>query len=162
MQNRRLGSFEEWGPIAALAVFSALGTEYKEASCLTWFDEADDRDLFTKVDLTYDSAVGTIEVANGVKSEGDLVIAGTDAYAYVPSPWWKTDYFEIRREDPAQNKRYFYQLDGEGIRHEIAAFSRAVSKPSTPSAISTEMTIALAKLMGEYRSGSMRTAIVRS
>lgn len=34
-----------------------------------------------------------------------------------PSSWWKIDYFEIRREDPNENKHYFYQLDGEGIRY---------------------------------------------
>ncbi len=31
----------------------------------------------------------------------------------------KTDYFEIRYEDASGNKRYFYQLDGEGIRYEL-------------------------------------------
>ncbi len=162
LQDRRLGSFEEWGPIALLAVFSALGTEYEDASCTTWRDSESGRDLFTKVDLAYGSAVGTIEVGNGVKSEGDLVVSGTDAYAYVPSPWWKTDYFEIRREDPSENKRYFYQLDGEGIRHEIAAFSRAVSRGETAaSSISEDMTVAFAKLMGAFQSGSLRTQTIR-
>ena len=43
------------------------------------------------------------------KAEGELVIAGTKGYIYVPAPWWKTDYFEVRYENPEDNKRYFYQ-----------------------------------------------------
>ena len=34
--------------------------------------------------------------------------------------------FEIRYEDPTENKRYFYKLDGEGIRYEIVAFNRSI------------------------------------
>ena len=44
----------------------------------------------------------------------------------MPAPWWKTEYFEIRYENQNENKKYFYQLDGEGIRYEIVAFARAV------------------------------------
>lgn len=61
-----------------------------------------------------------------MKSEGELIISGTKGYFYVPAPWWKTDYFEIRYENPANNKRYFYQLDGEGIRYEVVTFLKAV------------------------------------
>ena len=28
----------------------------------------------------------------------------------------------MRHEDPSTNKRYFYQLDGEGIRNELVDF----------------------------------------
>ena len=38
----------------------------------------------------------------------------------------QTDYFEVRFENATENKRYFYQLDGEGIRYEIVAFAKAV------------------------------------
>jgi len=68
----------------------------------------------------------------GVKSEGELIISGTKGYLYIPAPWWKTDYFELRYENPADNKRYFYKLDGEGIRYEIVSFIKAIqtSRPS--------------------------------
>ena len=45
---------------------------------------------------------------------------------YVPAPWWKTDYFEVRFENATENRRFFYQLDGEGIRYEIVAFTKAI------------------------------------
>ena len=54
------------------------------------------------------------------------MISGTTGYIYVPAPRWKTDCFEIRREDPTQNKRYFYQLDGECIRYELVSSLKAV------------------------------------
>lgn len=43
-------------------------------------------------------------------------------------PWWKTDYFEVRFEDSSLNKRYFYQLDGEGIRYKLVSFLRTAKR----------------------------------
>ena len=76
----------------------------------------------------YGGAIAEATVASGAKSEGALTISGTKGYLYVPSPWWKTDYFELRFEDATRNKRFFYQMDGEGLRYEIAAFSKAVEQ----------------------------------
>ncbi len=56
-------------------------------------------DAFTKIDFTYDDAVASIKVAKAAKSEGELVVTGTKGYIYVPAPWWKTDYFEVRYEN---------------------------------------------------------------
>ena len=55
-----------------------------------------------------------------------MIISGTKGYAYVPAPWWKTDYFEIRYEDQNQNKKYFYPFAGEGLRYEIKDFVSAI------------------------------------
>ena len=74
------------------------------------------------------SATASVLVGKGIKSEGHLIISGTKGYIYVPAPWWKTEYFELRYENPQENRRYFYQLDGEGIRYEILAFARAIDK----------------------------------
>ena len=51
--------------------------------------------------------MASIKVGKGVKSEGELIISGTKGYIYVPAPWWKTDYFELRYEDQNKNKKYF-------------------------------------------------------
>lgn len=91
-----------------------------------FLDKQNKFDIFTKVSFVYQNAVATIKVGCGMKSEGELVISGTEGYIYVPAPWWKTDYFEVRYEDSSNNKRYFYQLDGEGIRYELADFVRTI------------------------------------
>ena len=110
----------EWGPTALLPVFQILGTQYRDCRMVTRYrDKEQKRDAFTKIDFRYDHAVGTVKVGDGVKSEGELIISGTKGYVYVPAPWWKTDYFEIRYENPADNRRYFYQLDGEGDRKSV-------------------------------------------
>lgn len=91
------------------------------------------------------------------KSEGELVIAGTKGYVYVPSPWWKTDYFEVRFEDFSSNKRYFYQLNGEGIRDEISVFAKTIQDGKKPNLdITRDHTIALSRLIENYRNGQMQ------
>lgn len=85
-----------------------------------------------------------------MKSEGELIISGTKGYLYIPAPWWKTDYFEIRYENSNDNQRYFYQLDGEGIRYELVAFSRAIESGKVISNIKYETSIAISKIMEDY------------
>ena len=116
-----------WGPTALLPIFQLLGTEYKQKTIVSKFlNKEKSFDLFSKIEFVYNDAVASAKVGKGVKSEGELIISGTKGYIYVPSPWWKTDYFEIRYENPADNKRYFYQLEGEGLRYEIVAFIKAI------------------------------------
>lgn len=120
-------SITAWGPTAMLPIFHLLGTDYTRTDITTRLYQPDsDFDIFTKVAFVYPNAVASIKVGVGVKSEGELIISGTKGYLYVPAPWWKTDYFELRYENPADNKRYFYKLDGEGIRYEIVSFIKAI------------------------------------
>lgn len=114
-----------WGPIAMLPIFQLLGTNYVSKQ-ITSHLIADHFDTFTKIAFVYPHAVASMKVGKGVKSEGELIVSGTKGYIYVPAPWWKTEYFEIRYENPADNKRYFFQLDGEGIRYEIVSFLKSI------------------------------------
>lgn len=141
----------EWGPTALLPVFQILGTEYVEKHvCAHFSDDALTHDLFTKMDFVYPHAVASIKVGNGVKSEGDLIISGTKGYIYVPAPWWNTDYFEIRYENPADNKRYFYQLDGEGIRFELLCFLQKIKKKPMQAYVDKYVSKAICKEMSEF------------
>ena len=92
-------------------------------------------------------------MGKGVKSEGELVISGTEGYVYVPAPWWKTDYFEIRYEDSQKNKRYFYQLDGEGIRFELVSFVRAIETGKASYYIHSDTTQAIIKVIEDFYNG---------
>jgi len=117
-----------WGPTAMLPIFQLLGTKYTKKSINSLYLNKELKfDAFTKIDFLYKNAVASIKVGKCVKSEGELIVTGTKGYVYVPSPWWKTDYFEIRYENFKENKRYYYQLEGEGYRYELVSFVKAIT-----------------------------------
>ena len=143
-----------WGPTALLPVFQVLGTEYRQMNMASlYLDRSRLFDSFTKIDFLYDSAVASVKVARGVKSEGDLVVSGTEGYVYVPSPWWKTDYFEVRYEHQERNRRYFYQLDGEGIRYELVAFIKAVRSGKAYDYVPREVARQVTKVIERFYGG---------
>ena len=141
-----------WGPTAMLPIFQLLGTDYVTKQ-ITSHLIVENFDSFTKIAFVYPHAVASLKVGKGVKSEGELIISGTKGYIYVPAPWWKTDYFEIRYENPADNKRYFYQLDGEGIRYEIVRFSRMIEKSEKSVYLDTVTSNAIVKLVEDFYRG---------
>ena len=148
-------SLYEWGPTAMLPVFQLLGTDYISKSIVMRMDNDDiTYDTFSKIDFTYDNAVASLKLGNEVKSESELVIAGTKGYIYVPAPWWKTDYFEIRYENASDNKRYFYQLDGEGIRYELVAFVKAIQGDKNTSKIDREITYITSQILQDAAEGN--------
>lgn len=140
-----------WGPCALLPIFQILGTEYKQKQITSHLREEQIKyDTFTKVTFVYPHAVASVKVGKGVKTEGELIISGTTGYAYVPAPWWKTEYFEIRREDSTQNKRYFYQLDGEGIRDELVLFLKKIQNRKLYSYINNSVSKAIVKIIEDF------------
>lgn len=138
-------SIYSWGPTACLPVFDILGPYYCEMKKSSAFADVGKMfQAFAKMDFVYDGAVATVKVGSGVKSEGELVVSGTKGYIYVPAPWWKTDYFEIRYENAENNRRYFYSLEGEGIRYEIVDFLKAIdSEGRVVDAISSAVSAAI-------------------
>ncbi|MBJ2187824.1 MAG: adenylyltransferase/cytidyltransferase family protein [Muribaculaceae bacterium] len=141
-------SLTSWGPTALLPVFDLLGTEWEDAQIFSRIVNSRlNFDDFSKISLLYNGAVSSSKVGKGVKSEGELVISGTEGYIYVPAPWWKTDYFELRFENPEKNRRYFYQLDGEGIRNELVSFVRMMEGTAV-NPISRATSLAFARVMG--------------
>ena len=143
--------FYEWAPTALLPVFEILGGNYKKK--IYRYKNEEGNDTFTKIDFQFEHAVASIKVGDGIKSEGELIISGTKGYIYVPAPWWKTDYFEIRYENEEDNKRYFYQLDGEGIRYELVTFARAIERGRGLTNISNKTSNEISKIMEDYRKG---------
>jgi glycerol-3-phosphate cytidylyltransferase len=121
------GSVTELATYPLFAIAKLLGVNYKEVNFYSYFDEEKEIDLFTKINIRYDNAIASAKVGLGVKSEGDLIISGTKGYIYVPSPWWKTEYFEIRYEDMTKNKKHYYKFEGDGLRYELAEFISMVN-----------------------------------
>ena len=149
-QNESWSSITDWGPTAMLPVFNILGTNYRSKHIISHLDG--DYDLFTKINFLYNHGTASIKIGKGVKSEGELVISGTKGYIYVPAPWWKTDYFEVRFEESNDNKRYFYQLDGEGIRYELVAFVKAIERGRSLSYIDESTSKAICDVIQSFYS----------
>ena len=134
-----------------MPIFQILGTEFRDYRIVSKFSDIDYKnDIFTKMDFVYNHAVASIKIGDGVKSEGELIISGTKGYIYVPAPWWKTDYFEIRFENQAENKRYFYQLNGEGIRYELVAFVKAIERGKILANIDDSVTYRISDIMNDF------------
>lgn len=143
------GSMYELGSYPLLPIFKLMGVEYEN---LNFYSRIQNEvDMYTKGVLRYTHAVGSFNVGLGVKTEGNLVISGTKGYAYVPAPWWKTDYFELRYEDQNHNKKFFYKWDGTGLRYEIQEFiSCIINKRFSTSRLRRRESIAMAKVMEQF------------
>lgn len=151
VMKNKWNSITDWGPTALLPVFQILGTKWKDVKISSlMLDKFNDFDLFSRISFDYENAIATLKVGVGVKSEGELIISGTQGYIYVPAPWWKTDYFEIRYEDQSKNRRYFYQLDGEGIRYELVAFLKSIKQQNTYKYISEDISFNISRIMEEF------------
>jgi len=143
------GSMSENACFPLLPIFKFLGTDYRN---IDFYSKIKNNvDIYTKAVIRYDNAVASFQVGLGVKSEGNMVISGTKGYAYVPAPWWKTDYFEIRFEDQNQNKKYFYPYAGEGLRYEIKEFvSSILSNGTSFSKLSKKENLNMAQVQQDY------------
>ena len=143
------GSFYELGSYPLLPILKLLGTEYLNLNLYSRIQ--DGVDLYTKGIFRYDKAVCSSKVGLGVKTEGNLVISGTKGYAYVPAPWWKTDYFELRYEDQNDNKKFFYKWDGHGLRYEIQEFVSCIINHRFSSArLRRRESICMAEIMQRF------------
>lgn len=150
--NRFGGSMSENACFPLLPIFKFLGLDYRNINFYSKMKN--DVDMFTKAVFRFDHAVASFQVGLGVKTEGSMTIAGTKGYVYVPAPWWKIDYFEVRYEDQNQNKKYFYPFVGEGLRYEIKDFVASVlSNGSHFSKVSKKENVKMAEVQGQYIEG---------
>lgn len=143
------GSMYESGVYPLLPIFRLLGTDYKNLDLYSRMENQ--VDIYTKGVMHYPTAVCSFKLGLGVKTEGNLVISGTKGYAYVPAPWWKTDYFELRYEDQNRNQKFFYKWDGEGLRYEIQEWmSCIINKRFSNARLRRKESIAMAKVMQQF------------
>ncbi|MDO4758797.1 MAG: Gfo/Idh/MocA family oxidoreductase [Rikenellaceae bacterium] len=143
------GSMYELGSYPLLPIVKLLGPDYCD---MRLYSRMEDRiDVYTKGVVCYPNAICSFKLGLGVKTEGNLVISGTRGYAYVPAPWWKTDYFELRYENQNENKKFFYKWDGEGLRYEIQEFiSCIVNHRLNSTRLRRRESIAMAKMMQQF------------
>lgn len=151
-KNKSGGALIEWGSYVIFAVMSILGQNEKSINFISSFDD-NNVDIYTKINMLYPNAEASLKVGIGVKSEGDLIISGTTGYIYVPSPWWKMDYFEVRREDFRNNKKYFYQFEGDGIRYELAEFIKCIRNNSENNKLTCTESAKIAEVIEKFLFG---------
>ena len=141
------------GPTGLLPIFQLLGCQPNNVNISTkLLNKELNYDGFTRISFIYKNAVASCKIAKAAKSEGELIITGTKGYIYVPAPWWKTDYFEIRFENQNNNKKYFYQLDGEGIRNEIINFIKSIKISKKSYNLNTEISVAIVSIIEKFYS----------
>lgn len=147
--NQAGGSLYELGSYPLLPIIRLLGCQYENLNIYSRMK--DGVDMYTKGVLRYPHAVCSFKVGLGVKTEGNLVISGTKGYAYVPAPWWKTDYFELRYEDQNKNQKYFYKWDGAGLRYEIQEFiSCILNMRFSTSRLRRRESVCMAEVMEQF------------
>lgn len=141
------GSMYDFGAYVLLPIFKLLGTAYKKCTVKNFFCSEQDFCRLTTGFLEYPHASATFRAGKGIKTEGELIITGTDGYIYVPAPWWKMEYFEIRYEDLRNTKKYFYQCTGEGLRYEIGTFLKQIHNDCKNDAWTNSDMLAIGKML---------------
>ena len=148
--NEAGGSLYEMGSYPLLPILKLLGTNHEDINIYSRRN-GNGVDVYTRGIVRYHNAIASFQLGLGVKTEGNLIISGTQGYAYVPSPWWKTDYFELRYEDQNRNKKYFYKWDEPGLRYEIQEFvSCIINRRYTSARLTPRESIAMARIMEQY------------
>lgn len=143
------GSMYELGSYPLLPIIKLLGVNYENLNIYSRMRNG--VDMFTRGVFRYPTATCSFKVGMGVKTEGNLVISGTKGYAYVPAPWWKTDYFELRYENQNENKKFFYKWDGAGLRYEIQEFvSCVINKRLSSARLRRSESICMAEIMQQF------------
>lgn len=115
------GSFTELGSYCMLPIIKVFGADYTQVHFDTIKGD-NGLDIFTKASFKYPNGIGTATCGLGVKSEGRLLISGTQGYIVAEAPWWKTTYFEVHHENVNDIEKYSDRFLGDGLRYEISDF----------------------------------------
>ncbi len=119
------GAFTELASYTLLPIIKLIGTENLDVRFESLREEHG-VDSYTKTYISGSGIMSCSICGIGVKTEGELLIAGTTGYAKVKSPWWLTSDFEIHHEDPGQIEYFHHDFEGYGFRYEIAEFVQRI------------------------------------
>ena len=110
-------------PLYAISRF--LGTHLRDAQFFSLYDERD-VEVFTDGFLRFPHASASFKVGFGAKTDGSLVLTGSNGYVRVPAPWWNTSRYEVHFERPDDIVLYQAPIEGSGLRYEIQAFAEMI------------------------------------
>ena len=120
------GGFTEYGTYTLLPIIKLLGKDFEDVQFSSILAE-NGVDLYTKAFFKYKNGMALAKTGVGVKSEGQLVIAGTKGYILAPSPWWLTREFEVHYEDATKVDKYATTFLGDGLRYELSDFIYSIN-----------------------------------
>lgn len=144
------GSFVELGSYCMLPVLKLFGDEYTDVRFDT-INAENGLDLFTKVSFKYPNGIATATCGLGVKSEGRLLISGTEGYIVAEAPWWKTAYFEVHRGNADEVEKYSERFLGDGLRYEISDFLSMINGSSKSEfKLTRSESVAMAGIMEKF------------
>ncbi len=147
------GGFLEYGNHTMLPIFKLLGTDYNDVRFDSVLSE-NGIDLYTKASFSFDNGMALSKTGVGVKSEGQLVIAGTKGYILAESPWWLTKSFEVRYEDPNKRENYSAKFAGDGLRYEVSEFVSMIRNHQLTSyKFTPEESVAMAATVEKFLDG---------
>ena len=144
------GSMTELGTYGCYAVIKILGCDFSDVRFVSIRDE-NGVDAYTKVFFEYENNVlGLVKTGIGVKSEGELIIAGTKGYILVKAPWWLTRCVEIHYEDQTKTEVYNYEYIGNGLQYELGYFLGKIQDLDLPNMVTREQSVAIAEIMQKF------------
>lgn len=148
------GAMTELGSYVLLPFVKLCGGSPKDVEFRSMRRSAGDVDLWTQVVVEGEGCLATLNAGLGIKSEGDLIISGTEGYIYVPAPWWKPTLFEVRRENPSDNERFCDVFSGDGLRYELAHFLQMIAAGRVEShLLSPSDSVAIAAILEQFLQG---------
>lgn len=148
------GSFLEFGSYTLLPVLTLLGCEYEDVTFRT-VRAQNGVDAYTKAFIEYKDEyidkTAIVKTGLGAKTEGQLVVTGTNGYILAKSPWWLTKEFEVRYENPGKIERYRFGYEGTGLCYEVREFVHRIKNNDKKTVdISDNISIAMAGVMERF------------
>lgn len=148
------GSFLEFGSYTLLPVLTLLDCEYDDVTFRT-VRAQNGVDAYTKAFIEYKDEyidkTAIVKTGLGAKTEGQLVVTGTNGYILAKSPWWLTKEFEVRYENPGKIERYRFGYEGTGLCYEVREFVHRIKNNDKKTVdISDNISIAMAGVMERF------------
>ncbi len=144
------GAFLEYGSYTMLPILKLFGLNYKDVRIESIYGLSG-IDIFTKVQFIYEGRLATSKTGAGVKTEGQLVISGTEGYILAKSPWWLLKEFDVRYEDPNKIDHYDVRFSGDdGFRYEISEFISKINGVGGDYKLTAEESIAMADVVERF------------
>ena len=148
------GSFLEFGSYTLLPVLTLLGCEYDDVTFRT-VRAQNGVDAYTKAFIEYKDEyidkTAIVKTGLGAKTEGQLVVTGTNGYILAKSPWWLTKEFEVRYENPGKIELYRFGYEGTGLCYEVREFVHRIKNNDKKTVdISDNISIAMAGVMERF------------